>query len=290
MLHTAETAPPVNHTGPIAQHHEADEVHAALARMADTIVESGESLSLESLIKAFWRSYSSGGGNIVSIHEARSAPSEPIAPEGALARIAGHMARIGKDGDLEAANLLHRHRDGGQDAAPDTPRIQTSLPDRSHFEIALQENYRIARSEVEPLSVAICSVSRIDQIVDQHGLHTATRLMERIASTLSLATRGECYSARQSAAEFIMLARGITVTRFSALLEDSIYDLSVRRWHDRFSNRSIGMVDLHVGVAHVFDFASPALAMRAADLAHQRALAEGTSTVALAEARDLAAA
>jgi len=37
----------------------------------------------------------------------------------------------------------------------------------------------------------------------------------------------------------------------------------------------------------VFDFANPSEAMRAADLAHERAMLERTSTVVLADARDL---
>ena len=65
-------------------------------------------------------------------------------------------------------------------------------------------------------SVAICSISRIETIVERHGLHTATRLMERIARTLSYATKGECYSARKSNSEFIMLARGITLSPVQA--------------------------------------------------------------------------
>jgi len=123
--------------------------------------------------------------------------------------------------------------------------------------------------------------------VQDHGLHTATRLMERVASTLSHATRGECYSARKSASEFIMLARGITISQFQEVLEQSIIDLSLRRWHDKFSNKTLGMIEMHVGIAHVFDFANPSEAMRAADLAHERAMLEHNSTVVLADARDL---
>ncbi|NCQ64527.1 MAG: diguanylate cyclase, partial [Alphaproteobacteria bacterium] len=186
------------------------------------------------------------------------------------------------------ATPIRRRRDDDAADTSDGPKIETDLPDREQFDIALNENYRIARSELEPLSIAICSVSRIDQIVRQHGLHTATRLMERVASTLSLATKGECYSARKSNSEFIMLARGITVSQFKEVLEQNIYDLSVRRWHDKFSNRTLGMVELHVGIAHVFDFANPSQAMRAADLAHERAVAEVTSTVMLADTADLA--
>ena len=185
-----------------------------------------------------------------------------------------------------------RRSDEGSDAARDVqsegPRIDIGLPDRAQFELALQENFRIARSEVEPLSVAICSISRIETIVERHGLHTATRLMERIARTLSYATKGECYSARKSNSEFIMLARGITLSQFRSVLEQSIADLAARRWHDKFSNEALGMVDMHIGVAHVFDFANPSFAMRAADLAHERAVLERTSNVIVADARDLA--
>ena len=318
-------AQPVNHDthAPLAV--QDGDIHDAMARIADLIVDSGEGLTLESLIKAFWRTYSTPEGNVVSIHEGRNAGQSAVVAEDAFARLTGRMDQIAHNlgflsdrihGDEErmlrdVAKAARAYRDDLQSPAPvamaampiapvrrrhndddaasrgDAPEIETSLPDRAQFEIALQENFRIARNEVEPLSVAICSVSRIDQIVENHGLHTATRLMERVASTLSLATKGECYSARKSASEFIMLARGITVTQFSAILEQSIIDLSLRRWHDKFSNKTLGMVEMHVGVAHVFDFANPSEAMRAADLAHERAMLEYTSTVVQADAHDL---
>lgn len=332
MPHSLGAAQPVNHTQDATAHAQHGDVHAAMAQIADIIVESGEGLTLESLIKAFWRTYSTPQGNIVSIHEGRNggAPS-PVVAEDAFARLAGRMDQIaeslgfvsgrldevevrdngrnssqaamayvdptpiepdlpsaGQD-DRPAQPTRRRHDDDGDEGANSAPAIETSLPDRAQFEVALKENYRIAQSEIEPLSVAICSVSRIDHIVEHHGLHTATRLMERVAATLSTATKGECYSARKSASEFIMLARGITISQFQAVLEQSIYDLSVRRWHDKFSNKTLGMVEMHIGVAHVFDFADPSSAMRAADLAHERAMLEPTSTVTLAGPEDLLA-
>ena len=319
MSHMHATAGHINHEmpfgtsgDPVPDHHR--DVHHALAQIADIIVENGEGLTLESLIKGYWRSYSAAGGNVVSIHAARGGAAAP-GTRGAVARLAERIApslglppcglaaeeerfvreaaRVARayrdDLDRAAAGFpsARRHDDGTGAPGSDAPAIDTSLPDRTQFEVALRENFRIARNEVEPLSVAICSVSRIEKIMQSHGLHTATRLMERIASTLSLATRGECYSARKSASEFVMLARGITITQFQAVLEQSIVDLSARRWHDRFSNRTLGMVEMHVGIAHVFDFANPSEAMRAADLAHERAMLEHASTVTLATASDL---
>ncbi len=302
------------------------DIHAAMAQIADLIVDAGEGLTLESLIKAFWRTYSTPEGNIVSIHEARSAGSNATVPEDAFARLSGRMDQIAEslgflsgrieDDDARLSEAVaratsayrdlgpppaapapvatadmqvrRRRDDDGQNAGgQEAPRIETGLPDRAQFEVALAENFRIARNEVEPLSVAICSVSRIEQIVEHHGLHTATRLMERVAGTLSLATKGECYSARKSNSEFIMLARGITISQFCAVLEESIANLAARRWHDKFSNETLGMIDMHVGIAHVFDFASPGQAMRAADLAHERAMLERDSNVVLAHPRDL---
>ena len=317
---------PINHEHATAMPVQHGDVHEAMASIADIIVESGEGLTLESLVKAFWRTYSTPEGNIVSIHEGRGNVSETALPEDAFARLSGRMDEIaeslgftsGSAGDAVTSATAHaigaasayrtdvppapvanlqqddtptrRRRADDRVNDSDAPSIEISLPDRAQFEVALQENYRIARNEVEPLSVAICSVSRIDQIVDQHGLHTATRLMERVASTLSLATKGECYSARKSNSEFIMLARGITISQFKDVLEQSIYDLSVRRWHDKFSNKALGMIEMHAGIAHVFDFSDPSHAMRAADLAHELAVLESSSNVVLADQAILAAA
>lgn len=326
MSHSLGAAQPVNHAHDAAIPAQQGDVHAALAQIADIIVESGDGLTLESLIKAFWRTYSTPQGNIVSIHEGRNGAPTPVVAEDAFARLAGRMDQIAESlgfvsgrldevevrdtdpigskaaavayadpraiepdapaaiGDDRPADppTRRRHNDDNGDEGNAAPAIETSLPDRAQFEVALAENYRIARNEVEPLSVAICSVSRIEQIVEHHGLHTATRLMERVAATLSMATKGECYTARKSSSEFIMLARGITISQFQEILEQSIIDLSVRRWHDKFSNKTLGMVEMHIGAAHVFDFVDPSSAMRAADLAHERAMLEHTSTVILA--------
>lgn len=315
MLNAERAAPCINHASEddLRQH---GDVHETMGRIADIIADSGEGLTLESLIKAFWRSYSmpeGQGGNIVSIHEGRGTVSDAPLPEDAFARLAGRMDRIAQDlgfltdrgpplqpapheracGSRIAVDLSatpdpkpnRRHRDGG---APDTidaaAGLDFALPDRATFDAMLERNYRIARNEVEPLSVAICSVSRIDAILERHGIATTQRLLARVASTLSAATSGECYSARQSNSEFIMLARGITVSRFCAVLEERIAGLAARRWHDKFSNRMLGMIDMHVGVAHVFDFSNPSQAMRAADLAHEQAVLQQASNVVLAEA------
>ena len=334
MLNAQGAMPCINHAAMSASQarggatRQADDVHEAMGRIADIIVESGEGLTLESLIKAFWRSYSTpdgSGSNIVSIHEARGAASDTPLPEDAFARLAGRMDRLAEElgfvtdrgprpqsvqpaqrdvaegllaaarhaygsprgafDDLPgAANRRHRH-DAGQDMGDGTGTLDFALPDRATFDAMLERNYRIARNEVEPLSVAICSVSRIDAILKNHGIATAQRLLDRVASTLSAATRGECYSARKSNSEFIMLARGITVSQFCAVLEESTASLAARRWHDKYSSQTLGMIDLHVGVAHVFDFANPSLAMRAADLAHEQAALQQTTNLVLADAR-----
>ncbi|WP_010412214.1 diguanylate cyclase domain-containing protein [Citromicrobium sp. JLT1363] len=321
MQHTFGAAERINHDAPMlasvpdgfsgSQSTGEGQIHETMARIADIIVESGEGLTLESLIKAFWRTYSSpegAQGNIVSIHEARGAPAAPVVAEDAFARLASRMDQIAEGlgfvadrvdrvegrqtGPREEArgdvpNRRHRDDDAGRTPEGTGKAFDLALPDRASFEEELERNYRIARNEVEPLSVAICSVSRIEKIVQSHGMRTAQRLLERVATTLSYATKGECYSARKSGSEFVMMARGITISQFRAVLEQSIADLSARRWHDKFSNEALGMIDMHIGVAHVFDFANPSLAMRAADLAHERAVLEGTSNVVVADAGDL---
>ena len=321
MQHTFGAAERINHDAPMlasvpdgfsgSQSTGEGQIHETMARIADIIVESGEGLTLESLIKAFWRTYSSpegAQGNIVSIHEARGAPAAPVVAEDAFARLASRMDQIAEglgfvadrvdrvegrqtgpreEASRDVPNRRHRDDDAGRTPEGTGKAFDLALPDRASFEEELERNYRIARNEVEPLSVAICSVSRIEKIVQSHGMRTAQRLLERVATTLSYATKGECYSARKSGSEFVMMARGITISQFRAVLEQSIADLSARRWHDKFSNEALGMIDMHIGVAHVFDFANPSLAMRAADLAHERAVLEGTSNVVVADAGDL---
>ena len=336
MPQTLAAAPDINHAGHPAMPVQNGDVHEAMARIADFIVEGNEGLTLESLIKAYWRVYSTPEGNIVSIHEGRGAPLDGPTPEDAFARLSGRMdqiaenlgflsERVGQPDQTGAAGSrqgnaapfadhptaqpsdrraesgfergfddlssvpTRRHRDDGSESgAEELANFDLALPDRATFNDELERNYRIARNEVEPLSVAICSVSRIDAIVKTHGLETAQRLLERVATTLSSATKGECYSARKSNSEFIMLARGITISQFCNVLEESIASLAARRWHDKYSNETLGMIEMHVGVAHVFDFANPSQAMRAADLAHERAVLEQASNVVIADTRDLA--
>ena len=125
-------AQPVNHDthAPLAV--QDGDIHDAMARIADLIVDSGEGLTLESLIKAFWRTYSTPEGNVVSIHEGRNAGQSAVVAEDAFARLTGRMDQIAHNlgflsdrihGDEErmlrdVAKAARAYRDDLQSPAP----------------------------------------------------------------------------------------------------------------------------------------------------------------------------
>lgn len=251
-----------------------ESIQKAMLEIAELVGDAGGDLTMDGLVRAFleWQSRkaqspsnsSSDGGEDDSAFDP---PRGTLSPR--------KLRRF--DDDDEDLSFDEAHKE--PDDAP--PAIVLPLPDRASFEDVLDDNFKKARHDLDPMCVAVCSVNRIPQIITKHGRETAQRLLERIAALLNKSTGGNCHSARKDY-EFVIVSRGKTPSALVESLQQGIDELATVRWHDKFSREFIGMCEVRVSVADVFDFPNPSVAMRAADVLHRQMQREGLTDVMLA--------
>jgi diguanylate cyclase len=158
----------------------------------------------------------------------------------------------------------------------------TGLPNRRGFESLLDEEIRKANENIEPLSVAICDIDNFKRVNDTYGHDTGDRVIGAVARTLAKLTDDKCHAARHGGEEFVMLFRGIPLEEARALLDEARDKLSKRRFVKEASDEVIGMVTFSGGIADVFGYESPRLALRAADESLYRAKEEGRNRICVA--------
>lgn len=158
----------------------------------------------------------------------------------------------------------------------------TGLPNRRGFESLLEEEIRKANENIEPLCVAICDIDNFKRVNDTYGHDTGDRVIGAVARTLARLTDDKCHAARHGGEEFVMLFRGITIDEAQARLDGARDTLSKRRFVKEASDEVIGMVTFSGGVADVFGYESPRLALRAADESLYRAKEEGRNRICVA--------
>jgi len=158
----------------------------------------------------------------------------------------------------------------------------TGLPNRRGFESLLEEEIRKANENIEPLCVAICDIDNFKRVNDTYGHDTGDRVIGAVARTLAKLTDDKCHAARHGGEEFVMLFRGISLDEAQARLDMARDVLSKRRFVKEASDEVIGMVTFSGGIADVFGYESPRLALRAADETLYRAKEEGRNRICVA--------
>jgi diguanylate cyclase len=158
----------------------------------------------------------------------------------------------------------------------------TGLPNRRGFESLLDEEIRKANENIEPLCVAICDIDHFKRVNDNFGHDTGDRVIGAVARTLARLTDDKCHAARHGGEEFVMLFRGIAIDEAKARLDNARETLSKRRFVKEASDEVIGMVTFSGGIADVFGYESPRLALRAADESLYRAKDEGRNRIFVA--------
>ena len=159
----------------------------------------------------------------------------------------------------------------------------TGLPNRRAFETVLEREYREARAAVEPLVVAFCDIDHFKRVNDTHGHDVGDRVLRVIAESLSAVSDDKCHVARHGGEEFVMLFRGVTAVQAKAQLDGIRERLSERKLVSRTTDEPIGQVTFSAGLADVFDFADPRVALKAADDALYAAKEGGRNQVVVAE-------
>ncbi|MES2492763.1 MAG: GGDEF domain-containing protein [Pseudomonadota bacterium] len=159
----------------------------------------------------------------------------------------------------------------------------TGLPNRRAFEAALDVNYREARREIEPLSVAFCDIDNFKRVNDVHGHDTGDRVIQAIGEVLNQISNDRCHVARHGSEEFVLLFRGATVADATERLERAREQLAARNFINRATDAPIGQITFSGGVADVFAYADPREALKAADTALYRAKDEGRNRICVAQ-------
>lgn len=191
---------------------------------------------------------------------------------------------------LQFEERLRRSEDEAQKLRSELEKVRhladfdhlTGLPNRRGFDALLEEEVRKANENIEPLSVAICDIDHFKRVNDSFGHDTGDRVIGAVARTLARQTDDKVHAARHGGEEFVMLFRGISLDEATARLDEARETLSKRRFVKEASDEVIGMVTFSGGIADVFAFESPRVALRAADEALYRAKEEGRNRICVA--------
>lgn len=187
-------------------------------------------------------------------------------------RIEKEMERSEKEASSLRASLEKARREADLDHL-------TGLANRRAFEGVFESQYRIAQSEIEPLSVAFCDIDHFKSINDKHGHDTGDRVIQSIAQALTRISDDKCHVARHGGEEFVLLFRGISLDEAWQKLDDTRKQFAARKLINRLTDEPIGHVTFSAGIANVFAFDDRREALRAADLALYKAKDSGRNCI-----------
>lgn len=158
----------------------------------------------------------------------------------------------------------------------------TGLPNRRAFEVVYDSNYRAAQAEIDNLSVAFVDIDKFKLVNDTHGHETGDRVIQAVSEVLQRISNDRCHVARHGGEEFVVLFRGKTVEEACTILNQAREQLAARNFINRTTDEPIGSVTFSGGVADVFAYSEPRVALKAADTALYRAKAEGRNRICAA--------
>lgn len=158
----------------------------------------------------------------------------------------------------------------------------TGLPNRRAFEGQLNQRYREAQQQVEPLCVAFCDIDHFKSVNDVHGHETGDRVIQAISQVLARLSNDQVHVARHGGEEFVMLFLGRTKGEVKAILDEAREAMSRRNFINRVTGEPIGAITFSAGVADAFAFPDPRDALRAADAALYRAKEAGRNRIEVA--------
>lgn len=184
-----------------------------------------------------------------------------------------------RQSEEEAASLRHTLDRARRDAEID---FLTGLPNRRGFEAELQRNYAEAKAAGEALCLAFCDIDHFKAVNDTHGHDAGDRVICVVAKTLSEISGEKCHIARHGGEEFVLLFRGRHLQAAFDALDEARAMLAARKLVNRRNKLPFGQITISGGVADVFAFGSPNVALAAADEALYRAKEGGRNRIELA--------
>lgn len=158
----------------------------------------------------------------------------------------------------------------------------TGLPNRRAFEAVYDANFRAAQAEIDNLSVAFVDIDHFKSVNDTHGHETGDRVIQAVSEVLQRISNDRCHVARHGGEEFVVLFRGKSVAEAVVILDQARESLAARNFINRTTDEPIGQVTFSGGVADVFAYSDPRIALKAADQALYRAKGEGRNRICAA--------
>jgi diguanylate cyclase len=143
----------------------------------------------------------------------------------------------------------------------------------------MKEEVVEANKAGEALCVAICDIDHFKNINDTHGHDTGDRVLKFVASLLAKVTNEKCHVARHGGEEFVMLFRGMEIEKACQIMDRTREDLAARRLVDRNSGDRMSQISFSGGVADVFGYETPGMALKAADEALYLAKQHGRNRI-----------
>ena len=189
--------------------------------------------------------------------------------------IEGEMKKSTDEADRLRQSLDRARRDAEVDHL-------TGLPNRRAFETVYDSNYRAAQIDIDNLSVAFVDIDKFKLVNDTHGHETGDRVIQAVSEVLTRISNDRCHVARHGGEEFVVLFRGKSVEQAKEILDEAREQLAARNFINRTTDEAIGQVTFSGGVADVFSYSEPRLALKAADQALYRAKAEGRNRICTA--------
>jgi diguanylate cyclase len=181
--------------------------------------------------------------------------------------------------EQEAAGLRKKLERARHEAGVD---YLTGLPNRRAFEAVFDIEYRKARAAIEHLTIAFCDIDNFKAVNDTHGHDTGDRVIQCVADLFLQISNQNCHVARHGGEEFVLLFRGLGAAETHARLDELRESFARRRLIDRDTNLPIGFITFSGGVADVFAYEEPRLALKAADEALYSAKKLGRNRIVIA--------
>lgn len=184
-----------------------------------------------------------------------------------------------RQAEQEAASLRRKLDRARRDAEID---YLTGLPNRRSFEAVFGQQIAEARENGEQLCVAFCDIDRFKAVNDTHGHEAGDRIICVVAKTLAQISGDRCHLARHGGEEFVLLFRGVSQEEAFEQLDRARAELASRKLINRRTEKPFGQVTFSGGIADVFAYPDPRLALAAADEALYAAKESGRNRIVLA--------
>ena len=125
----------------------------------------------------------------------------------------------------------------------------TALPNRKHFDQALDHAILQGERDATPLSLLLCDVDHFKTFNDTYGHLTGDHVLRLIASALKQSVRGQDVAARYGGEEFAVILPDTTLSQAGIVAEHLRKAIAQREVVKRSTGEFLGRVTVSIGAA-----------------------------------------